>query len=169
MAFILMLFDSCNTDTLKGKVLYVFNFNNLTISEYQMKFISDEIVEVRTTLTANSFECRTYKNTPQLAKEVILFHYSYKDHILEIPEIGLITKVVSNKGIYQSNDETLYNNSVVEVLDDKKHVEEILMANNQVENVEIYLPMLSNNSEPLLIEEDGKFKPNPKNIHNKSH
>lgn len=167
MILVITLLNSCNTNTLKGKVMYVFYFTNLTITEYQLTFITDEIVERRTTLTANSYECITYKNTPELTKEVKLYHYTYKDHILEMPEIRLITKITGDGDIYQSSSEVLYTNSIVESLDNKKRIEEIINSSQGSNVAKMYLEMLQNNNEPLIIEKDGKYVPNPKNKHNK--
>lgn len=152
------------------------NLNDILVYEYQLKFISNNDVEIRTTLAASSFDCKDYKNDSTILNKSTILHYTFENGVLEIPDKHLLfTARDDGKGqLMMNTGEMLYTSSIVEHINDnegRNRIQRSLALSNMGQLTETFVKMLHNNNEPAIMEENGRISMNPdkSQSHSNSH
>jgi len=152
LALICLLLISCSQNPWKGKKFYVLNCKLqgyvASLQEIELNFISETHVEARETLNSTLGELRTYNTNPPIGTQSKIFDYSYEgsgdNTILSIDDLKLNLNFSKNgNGELKSNlDETLYNTSIVEILNTEEAKERVRQASPSPSLVKMYLRML---------------------------
>ncbi len=113
---------------IEGKTYYLLSIvSDAQIMEVQLTFQADNVVESKVSLSADVNKCVNYKNTPALLYKSKMFHYSFANGTLEIPELNVLQKikVVSGGNIAFNNGATFYSTSIVEYLNTTEAIKRI--------------------------------------------
>jgi len=113
---------------IEGKTYYLLSIvSDVQIMEVQLTFQADRVVESKVSLSADVNECVNYKNTPTLLDKSKMFHYSFTNGTLEIPELNVLQKIKTedNGNIVFNNGATFYSTSIVEYLNTTEAIKRI--------------------------------------------
>lgn len=113
---------------IEGKTYYLLSIvSDVQIMEVQLTFQADNVVESKVSLSADVNECVNYKNTPALLDKSKMFHYSFTNGTLEIPELNVLQKIKTEDdgNVVFDNGATFYSTSIVEYLNKEEAIERI--------------------------------------------
>ncbi|TKC01400.1 hypothetical protein [Pedobacter cryotolerans] len=156
LILICLLFISCSQNPWKGRKVYVLNCKLqgyiASLQEIELSFISETHLEAKETLNSTLGEFRTYKTNPPIGTQSKIFKYSYEgsgdNEILSIDDLKLNLNFTKNgNGELKSNlDETLYNTSIVEIINTEEALERIRQASPSPSLAPMYMKMLKANN-----------------------
>jgi hypothetical protein len=151
---VVILFSSCSNSRMKNKTYFLLNASigvMAVLHEYQITFLSDDVVEFKTTLSANCMLCTNYKNDPTILEKSTLRHYTYSDNIISIPELNLTLSVKETEdgNLVANTGEVLYTKSIVEYLGQEESIDRVKLACQDVTRAyDVFTTMLDNDNKP---------------------
>ena len=165
LLFLVLFFTACNSDNdLVGKKYYAVevNIDAMSITEYQMNFLSLHGVEMSQTIYCNSMECLTKENAPQMMGSSEIRAYTYKENQLKIEGIPMLTTItiLPNGNLKANTGQIFYKTSVTESTDEEKKERVTNYLKGSKPLGKIFAKMLNNSAPKALIEKksDGSYK-----------